>query len=294
MTELIRDVDPGMLPPRTRLIFSEVGRAIEQGWKPKELADMLGVAPSFLSELLAELRTALGLVNGVFPTASDGEYKALLESIALEGVQVPIVMDEHGVIDGHTRARACTELGHAADLVEQHPDWQQVAAAADHDRPEAVEMYGKQSVTDAQYLASLPSDIIEALPAHRFADPPIDRRENLTDTARRGLAITLNAHRRHLDRGERRLLVEVELMLDPTRSDGQVARVVGCSRQFVWQVRQQLAADEEAFSNPRSHVDPQSGLAPWQAVVTLDCPHCHHGLALERAGRDFRLELTAG
>lgn len=294
MTELIKDVDPGTLPPRTRRIFSEVGRAIEQGWKPIELAQMLGVAPSFLSELLAELRTALGLVNGVFPTASDDEYRALLESIAEEGVQVPIVLDEHGVIDGHTRVRACSELAHAAELLEHHPDWRQIADAADHDRSEAIEMYGKQTVADAAYLASLAGDVITVLPAARFADPPVDRRENLTDPERRRLAVTLNAHRRHLDRGERRLLVEVELMIDNDRSDGTIARIVGCSRQFVWQVRQQLAADEEAFSNPRSHVEPQSGFAPWRPVISLDCPHCHHGLALERAGRDYRLELTTG
>lgn len=294
MTELISDVDPGMLPPRTRRIFSEVGRAIEQGWKPIELAQMLGVAPSFLSELLAELRTALGLVNGVFPTASEDDYRALLESIATVGVQVPVVVDERGVIDGHARIRACKELAHASLLLEQQPDWQQIAAAADTDRAEAVEMYGKQTVTDCQYLAGLSDDTRDALPEHRFDSPPIDKRTSLSDQERRQLAITINAHRRHLGRGERRLLVEVELMLDRDRSDGQIARIVGCSRQFVWQVRQQLVADEEAFGNPRSQVEPQSGLAPWRPVVELDCPHCQHHLLLERGGRDYRLELTAG
>lgn len=212
----------------------------------------------------------------------------------MEGVQVPIVVDEHGIIDGHARARACTELAHAADLLYLYPGWEEIAEAAAANRVEALDEYGKQTVADAQYLASLGPDVLAALPARRFAEPPIDRREKLSDAERRGLAVTLNAHRRHLDRGERRLLVEVELMLGPDRSDGQIARVVGCSRQFVWQVRQQLAADEKAFANPRSHVEATSGLAPWRPVTELDCPNCQHHLRLERAARDFRLELTAG
>ncbi len=45
------------------------------------------------------------------PSLSDSAYGALRESIAENGVQVPVVVDENGeIIDGHHRARAAGEL----------------------------------------------------------------------------------------------------------------------------------------------------------------------------------------
>ena len=293
MTELIADVDRGTLPPRTRKIYSEVGAAIEQGWKPIELAQKLGVSPSFLSECIAELRTVLGLLNGVFPTVSEEAYRELLASIAHRGVEVPLVVDEHGVIDGHARLRACKELAHIYELDTTIPDWGKVAENAIHDRGDAVEMYGRDTVDAALYLADLPDGLIEAARARRFDDPPVDRRAGLTPRQRVELAITLNAHRRHLQRGELRLLVEVELMRDKDRSNAAIGRLVGCTAQYVGQVRQQVAEDEHLFANPQADVETKPVSVPWRPVVELDCPHCAEHLALSRAGRDFRLEITA-
>jgi hypothetical protein len=290
-SELIKDIDPGKLPPRTRQIFSHVGAAIEAGWKPTELAQNLGVQPSFLSELIAELRTALGFVNGVFPTASDADYETLRESIARQGVNVPIVVDDEGVIDGLLRARACTELAHIAQLATELDDYEQIAAAAAEDSAAARDLHGKQTVEDARYLVDVGPDLIALALERRWADPPIDRRTSLTPVQRRQLAISLNAHRRHLDRGQLRLLVEVELMLDPSRPNTAIATLVGCTHQWVAQIRQQLIDDEARFANPQAPVEVQV-LEP-KRLTELDCPHCHGHLALLRAGREFQLELTA-
>jgi hypothetical protein len=263
---------------------------MEQGWKPIELAQNLGVAPSFLSELIAELRTVLGFVNGVFPTHSDDEYRALLESVAEQGVVCAIVVDERGVIDGHARLRACKELAHIAELAAELPEWETTVEAARTDRGEAVELYGRERVRDCEYLASFDADVLARA---RVVEPPVDRRKGLSESERRALAITLNAHRRHLNRGDLRLLIEVEIMRDGGRSNAAIARLVGCTPQWVGQVREQLVEDEARFKS-QLEVESKVLSVPWRPVVELDCPHCKGHLALERAGRDFRLELAAG
>lgn len=273
------------------MIFSEVLPAIVQGWKPIELAQQLGVAPSFLSELLGELRTGLELANGIFPTPSDDEYRSLLESVARRGVAVPIVVDELGVIDGHVRLRALKELAHLVDLAGEHPDWQQVMENVDHDRADAVEMYGAETVEECEYLAEIGADLIAAAGARRWERPPIDQREGLTDDERRDLVVTLNAHRRHLTRGDLRLLIEVELMRDPSRTNVAIAALVGCTHSYVAQIRRQMEEDEARLANPQPAVEAVP-VQPWVVVREAECPHCQHHLAIERAGRDFRLELT--
>jgi hypothetical protein len=48
----------------------------------------------------------------LLPPLSDDEYNALRESIAANGVQVPITVDQHGVvIDGHHRQHIANQLG---------------------------------------------------------------------------------------------------------------------------------------------------------------------------------------
>lgn len=294
MSELILDVDPGKLPPRTRRIFLDVGAAIEQGWKPIELAQQLGVAPSFLSECIGELRTALGLVNGVFPTASDEAFTELLWSVAERGVEVPVVLDEHGIIDGHARVRAVETLEWIVAQAAAWPEWERIAEQAADDRGHAREVHGKETVETCERLAEFGPRLVMLAGERHWEDPPIDRRAKLPPAERRRLAVLLNAHRRHLHRGDLRLLVEVELMLAPKRSDAEIGRLVGCTGQWVGQIRAQLVEDEKLFADaqPDAEVKPLS--AAWKPVVELDCPHCSRHLALERAGRDFRLELTAG
>ena len=48
----------------------------------------------------------------LLPALTEDEYEGLKADIAERGVQVPVILDEHGaVIDGHHRIRACQELG---------------------------------------------------------------------------------------------------------------------------------------------------------------------------------------
>lgn len=48
----------------------------------------------------------------LLPALTEDEYEGLRADIAERGVQVPVILDEHGaVIDGHHRIRACQELG---------------------------------------------------------------------------------------------------------------------------------------------------------------------------------------
>lgn len=48
----------------------------------------------------------------LLPALTEDEYEGLKGDIAERGVQVPVIVDEHGaVIDGHHRIRACQELG---------------------------------------------------------------------------------------------------------------------------------------------------------------------------------------
>lgn len=287
MSALIQDTDPGKLPPKTRAIFSEVGLAIGMGWKPSELAAKLGVAPSLLSEWLAELRTALGLLNGVFPTLSDEEYAALRESVARQGVLVAIHVDEHGIIDGHHRARACEELAEICELVDAHPTWSDIASMG---RADAVEMYGRETADAVERLAGYGPLVFEALD-RRWENPPIERHTGLSTEERRRLSVSLNAPRRHLERGQRRQVVEVELMLDPDRTNGEIGALAGCSHQWVAQVRQQLREDEALLSKPQVEDEVQV-LEAWRPVTEICCPNCSKTLALERAGREFRLGLA--
>lgn len=46
----------------------------------------------------------------LLPALTEDEYEGLKGDIAERGVQVPVIVDEHGaVIDGHHRIRACQE-----------------------------------------------------------------------------------------------------------------------------------------------------------------------------------------
>lgn len=271
----------------------DVGRAIGAGWKPIELAQKLGVAPSFLSECIAELRTALGLVNGVFPTPSDDEYRSLLESIARNGVLAAIVVDEHGFIDGYQRARACKELARIVELADQYPNWRDIAELAVENRDAARELHGRDAVDEAAWLAEFGAELVELAREERWMQPPIERRDGLNPAERRRQSIILNAGRRHLQRGELRLLVEVELMLDGSRTNRNVASLVGCSEEWVRQIRHQLAEDEKLFAG-EAQPDVETQVVGWRSVASLECPSCAHGLLVMRGGRDFALELTAG
>lgn len=85
---------------------------MEKGQRPSEIATKLQRAPSWVSDRLNELYTEVLFQQGIFPPLPKDEYETLRESIAAHGVQVAIVVDEHGdVIDGYQRRHISRELG---------------------------------------------------------------------------------------------------------------------------------------------------------------------------------------
>jgi hypothetical protein len=111
-SELNLDVDRGRLSPKNRAVFDLIWTPISQGQKPSEIATRLQRAPSWVSDRLNEFYTEALFQQGIFPPLPADEYEALRESIAAQGVQVAIVVDERGdVIDGHQRRHIARELG---------------------------------------------------------------------------------------------------------------------------------------------------------------------------------------
>ena len=54
------------------------------------------------------------------PKVTDDEYRSLLESIKKDGLWYPIVINDiEIVLDGHTRLRACKELGIEPQYIEK-------------------------------------------------------------------------------------------------------------------------------------------------------------------------------
>lgn len=106
------DVDPGKLSPRSRAVYELIWLPVSEGIKPGEIAQQLQRAPSWVSDRLSEFYTEVLFAQGIFPPLQADEYQALHDSIAARGVEVAIVVDEHGeVIDGRMRQRIARELG---------------------------------------------------------------------------------------------------------------------------------------------------------------------------------------
>lgn len=111
-SELNLLVDPGSLSPRSRAVYDLIWMPISEGIKPSEIAQQHGVAPSWVSDRLKEFQTEVLFQQGVFPPLAPDEYESLRASIEANGVQVPVVVDEHGeVIDGRHRRHIARELG---------------------------------------------------------------------------------------------------------------------------------------------------------------------------------------
>lgn len=111
-SELTLAVDRGNLSPRNKAVYDLIWIPVSQGVKPTEIATRLQRAPSWVSDRLKEFYTEALFQQGVFPPLPPDEYQALRDSIAERGVEVPIVVDEHGdVIDGRMRRHIARELG---------------------------------------------------------------------------------------------------------------------------------------------------------------------------------------
>lgn len=295
-SERIQGLDPGKLPPRARLELMQAA-AQADGWRPKELADEIGERQGFVSEMSHELRLAVGFANGVFPDLRPDEYEDLLLSIAENGVRVPVVLDEHGdVIDGHARVRAYDELRWIADAVDAEEEWRQIV---EDGAAESSSFRVKQAKDDITRLDSYDSDLVALACERNWQDIPVERREGLSQEERRRLIVSLNAgpKGRVLKRAELRILIEVELMIDRAtgekRSYREIARLVGCDHSYVWQVKKAMEDEEAALANPEPEVWSDSTPAiVYRPIYSLACPHCTYSLALERAGKEYRLALT--
>ena len=145
------------------------------------------------------------------PPLSTEEYSELEASIKEHGIQVPILIDEDGVvIDGHHRQKIAQELGIRCP---------------------------KRQATDK------------------------------TESEKRTLALSLNVHRRHLTREEKRALIAESIKADPQLSDREHGRRLGISKNTAASVRDDLEAGGqidhlEYRENPQGRPQPATKPAP--------------------------------
>jgi ParB-like chromosome segregation protein Spo0J len=74
---------------------------------------------------------------------------------------------------------------------------------------------------------------------------PIETHRGLDEVKKREIALTLNTHRRQLDRDQKRKLIGSLLKADPEKSDRAIADQVGVDNKTVATVRDDLEASEE-------------------------------------------------
>ena len=145
------------------------------------------------------------------PPLSPEEYAELEASIKEHGIQVPILIDEDGVvIDGHHRQKIAQELGIRCP---------------------------KRQVIDK------------------------------TESEKRTLALSLNVHRRHLTREQKRALIAESIKADPQLTDREHARRTSASPTTVGTVRDQLESEGEVSKldtrfDPRGYEQPATKPAP--------------------------------
>ncbi len=152
------------------------------------------------------------------PPLSPEEYVELERSILANGVMVPILLDENGVvIDGHHR--------------------QQIAQ-------------------------------------HHELPCPFETKRGLTDAEKRGLALSLNLHRRHLTREQKRALVAESIKADPQLSDREHGRRTGVDHKTATKVREELTTGGEIphleyRENPQGRLQPAHKPAPKPPATDL-------------------------
>lgn len=112
MSRLLQEVDLNKLSPKNKAVRILIGDQIPEGYKLNEIAAELGQPASWVSERLAELRAELLATGGIFPfPLSDNEYQALRDDIEENGIQVPIIIGENGLLDGRHRCLIWRDLG---------------------------------------------------------------------------------------------------------------------------------------------------------------------------------------
>lgn len=113
-------------------------------------------------------------------------------------------------------------------------------------------------------------------------DYPVVQRADLSDADKRTLALSLNLHRRHLTRDQKRAVIAASLTADPELSNRQHAERTGADHKTVGTVRDELESTGEIpQSTERTSADgrvrpatqpPRPEPAPEPAP--LRCPYC--------------------
>jgi len=110
-TRALRDLDLETLSPRSKAVKLLIGDEMPDGYNLSTLAKELGRTTSWVSDRLNELRSEILLNSGYFLPLTDSEFDALKLSVREYGVQVPVLIGEHQLIDGRHRWLASEELG---------------------------------------------------------------------------------------------------------------------------------------------------------------------------------------
>lgn len=107
----LKELDPESLSPRSRAIRLVITDEMHDEMKEKEIAEALGQPWSWVKERLYELRSEVALNTGHFMPLTHTEFTALTESVMEHGVQTPIIIGEHQLIDGRHRWMVSESLG---------------------------------------------------------------------------------------------------------------------------------------------------------------------------------------
>lgn len=110
-TRALGDLDLDSLSPRAKAVKLLIGDEMPDGYSLNMLAKELGRTPSWVSDRLNELRSEILLTSGYFLPLTDAEFQALKENIREFGVQAPVLIGDHQLIDGRHRWLASLELG---------------------------------------------------------------------------------------------------------------------------------------------------------------------------------------
>lgn len=111
LTEAKLSLNLDALSPRSQAIKVLLADEMSDGFNLTTLAKELGLSESSASALLNELKTELELQTGSVPPLSKEEYEQLKDSISDGGINVPVMIGEHSLVDGRHRWRAARELG---------------------------------------------------------------------------------------------------------------------------------------------------------------------------------------
>lgn len=102
---------------------------------------------------------------------------------------------------------------------------------------------------------------------HHNLPCPSETKAGFTDTEKRSLALSLNLHRRHLTREQKRALVAESIKADPQLSDREHGRRTGTSQGLASRERAKLE-ESDSIDHFSARIDPRTGNASQPATKT--------------------------